>query len=108
MKRVIAALLAGVVLGGAGTGLAVTSRGRYEVPRGYAGTFTGLPQLLCVNKRLSESNGKWAPSGTVSGFCPVFPKPGVTTAKFEVFFDWKHVTVIGENGVLILRLRLAP
>jgi hypothetical protein len=56
MKGKVATLVAGLVLGSAGTGLAVSSLDRYEVPRGYIGSFQGFPWLVCANKTLNDAS----------------------------------------------------
>jgi hypothetical protein len=68
MKGKVVTLIAGAALGTAGTGLALTTLGRYGVPRGYVATFVGVPKLACMNKSLASNAGA-VPPGSVGVLC---------------------------------------
>ena len=69
MKGKVAALAAGVLLGGAGSGLAVTKWQPAPVPRGHIATFVDLPDLECFNKPLNLAIPPVSPAGSVAVGC---------------------------------------
>jgi hypothetical protein len=101
MKGKVAMLLAGLVLGSTGTGLAVTMAGRYEVPRGYAASFSGMPRVLCLNKRIGEQLGR-IPAGTVGVVCIT---SRTVKPDYEVEFAWDSLSVYSPTNRLVYRTR---
>lgn len=99
MKAKLAALLAGIILGGTGTGLAVTSG---AIPRGHGTKFVGLPNVLCVNKQLGWA---WpsAPKGTVAVWCTTASN---SDPDYGVTFTWDKLSVYSPSGQLVYRARM--
>lgn len=102
MKSKIAALIVGIVLGSAGTGVAVSGGSTPNpVPRGYGVRFVGLPQLLCVNKRLSES-AVGLKSGSLGVFCITNYDVNATDA-YYLTLDWSWIKVFTPSGRLAFK-----
>lgn len=101
MKWKVAMLVAGLALGSAGTGLSLTTLGRYQVPRGYGATFVGLPKLLCLNKRLTDAFPA-VPQGTVAVLCA----QGVgTRPSYTVVFEFNRLSVFSPSNELVFTAR---
>lgn len=102
MKRLAVALAVGVVIGSTATGLAGTTAGRYEVPRGYSASFAGMPHILCPNKRLSWELGH-VPAGTAAVICLTSRsrKPD-----YYVVFEWKWLSVYDPSDSRVFRARM--
>jgi hypothetical protein len=102
MKAKVAMLIVGAALGSAGTAFGVTTLGRYEVPRGYAGTFQGMPKVACLNKG-DRRSARRVPKGRVGVVC--FVKSGGRN-DWAVVIEWNRLTVFNPSGRVILRARL--
>src|SRR5438067_1615828 len=102
MKRTIAALAAGVALGGTGTALAVTT-GTFKIGHGSAATFTDLPNLFCVNKKISDQIPGMSQAGSVAVICTTSHN---SDPDYTAVFEWNRLSVFYPNGHLALRRRL--
>ena len=94
MKGKVACLIAGAILGGAGSALAVRASQSASVPRGQAATFAGLPDLICSNVRPNMGIPPVAPVGSVAVGCS-----GVVHSTKP----WNMVVFTPDNRVTVLR-----
>ena len=99
MKGKAAALIAGLILGGTTTGLAVS---RYTVPRGGTASFAGLPNLLCVNKLLAFAYPD-APKGSAAVRCITASNDN---PDYVVSFTRNRLSVYSPGGQIVYRARM--